>query len=114
MAEKYQDPPEHLSEESQEIYRANVGTRLTTPAQKQLLVNALEAKDEADEYRAIIKAEGDFSTNQRSGLRSAHPAIRIRASKMELHHKIFKTLGLHEGETTYPNIETIIQQETKR
>lgn len=88
------EPPRHLSEGSAALWREVVAL-VPTPGRRALLVTALEARDRAEEARAIIEREGMVSTTSKSGVHHVHPAVRIERESRALFTKVWTTLRLH-------------------
>ena len=72
------EPPGHLSERSQALWRELVRYRCDSAERRLLLECALTDLDRADRLREAIDREGVTITSARSKLPRAHPALRLR------------------------------------
>ena len=79
MQQPFPEPPGHLSERSQALWRELVRRRCNSVERQTLLECALSDLDRADVLRAQIAREGAMVTSARSKLPRAHPALKIEA-----------------------------------
>jgi phage terminase small subunit len=73
------EPPGHLSERSQALWRELVRRRCNSAERQLLLECALTDLDRADALREQVAHEGVVVTSARSKLVRAHPALKIEA-----------------------------------
>ena len=73
------EPPGHLSERSQALWRELVRHRCNSAERRLLLECALADLDRADALREQIAREGATVTSARSKLVRAHPALKIES-----------------------------------
>jgi phage terminase small subunit len=78
------EPPGHLSDRSQALWRALVEHRCDSVERQVLLRLALEDLDRADALREQIEREGAIQTSDRSKLARAHAALKVEAETRRL------------------------------
>jgi len=88
------EPPGHLSERSQELWRLVVPEKTRTPGWLTLMQTALEALDRSIECQAVIDREGLTATTVRSGAQHCHPLLKIEIESRRQFVKIFSALGV--------------------
>ena len=88
------EPPGHLSERSQALWRDLVRYRADSAERQVLLECALSDLDRADALRAQIAAEGATVTSARSKLTRVHPAFRIESELRRRFLAAWRTLDL--------------------
>ena len=73
------EPPLHLTERSQALWRELVRYRCDSAERQVLLECALTDLDRADRLREAIDREGVTITSARSKLPRAHPALKVES-----------------------------------
>lgn len=87
------EPPSHLSESSQKLWR-DVLKNDRDPARIALLQVALEALDRAEQASAVLKTEGLTATTATTGAVHLHPAVKVERDSQALFVRIWLQLGL--------------------
>ena len=85
--------PAGLSKRSAKLWRAVLTEFELSPAEEELLRNALTALDRADEAAAILASEG-LVTVDRYGSPKAHPAADIESRNRALYGRFTAQLGV--------------------
>src|SRR3954447_1094132 len=88
------EPPGHLSERSQALWREFVRYRADSAERQVLLESALSDLDRADALREQIAREGVTVTSARSKLMRAHPALKVEAEMRRRFLAAWRTLDL--------------------
>ena len=91
---KRPEPPAHLSQRAQNIWRDLVKTRADSTERQVLLRSALEDLDRIDELRELLAREGLMSKSERSGLTHVHAAVRLEAEARRRFLAAWRALGL--------------------
>ena len=86
-------PPAGLSKRSAKLWRQVLDEFELSPAELELLRNALVALDRADEAAAIIAAEG-IVTLDRYGSPKQHPATDVESRNRALYGRFLAQLGV--------------------
>jgi len=89
------EPPTHLSERSQALWRAVVPDRALSPGRVALLQTALECLDRAEQARLILEREGLTVVTESTGMTRAHPLIRVEKDSRQLFIRAWNILGLN-------------------
>jgi hypothetical protein len=89
-----QEPPEHLSERSRELWRHLVGRRVKSPERLVLLRMALEVLDEADSAREALAAGELLEKAEGSKMAHANPLLAVERQARAQFAKLWKTLAL--------------------
>jgi phage terminase small subunit len=92
------DPPGHLSDRSQELWRAVI-TGPLAPGRAAVVITALEALDRAGEASRILAAEGLTVTTATTGVAHVHPAVKIERDSRALFARLWMALGLDQEQT---------------
>ena len=71
------EPPAHLSERSQALWREIVPRRASSPERLELLIVALEARDRMEQSRLAIAEAGMTTTTATTGAVHLHPLLRV-------------------------------------
>lgn len=90
------DPPEHLTDRSQALWRGIVGGRIRRFERVAMLQSALEALDRADEARGLIEEQGIL----RNGA-TLNPLVQVERNARAQFGRLWGQLGLN-WETTLP------------
>jgi len=88
------DPPAHLSERAQGIWREVVPRRARSPERLVLLQVALEALDRADAARRAIDEEGLTRITRTTGAVHMHPLTKVEADARRLFASLWHDLAL--------------------
>lgn len=88
------EPPAHLSERSQALWRTLVGTRVKSAGRMALLLTGLEALDRADQAAAAVAADGMTATSKSTGAVHAHPLLKTEKDSRALFLRVWQTLHL--------------------
>lgn len=88
------EPPAHLSERAQEIWRGVV-YRVHSPGRVVMLQTALEALDRADEARQAVDREGLTVTTKTTGAVHVHPLLKVEKEQRALFSKLWLDMALH-------------------
>lgn len=89
------DPPAHLSERSQALWRAIVPRRAKSPERIALVQVALEALDRADQAAAAVTAQGLTTTTKRTGMTHLNPIAKLELESRRQFATIWHNLGLN-------------------
>ncbi len=92
------EPPGHLSEHSQVLWRELVPRRVTGPARLAALTVALECLDRAEAARVVIETEGMIIVNPESGMGHVHPLIRVEKDSRGTFARVWRDLALVYGD----------------
>jgi phage terminase small subunit len=95
------EPPEHLTERSQALWRELVKRRCDSAERQLLLECALTDLDRADALRQRIEREGAMVTSARSKLPRAHPALKIEAEMRRRFLAAWRALDLTWAQRGY-------------
>jgi P27 family predicted phage terminase small subunit len=88
------EPPAHLSQASQALWRRIVPKRAKSPGRLALLTTALGALDRADAAGAVIEREGMVLTGKAGSLPHAHPLLRVEKDSRALFARCWADLHL--------------------
>jgi len=88
------EPPKHLSERSQQLWREVVPERIS-PGRLVTIQSALEALDRATGARDIIEREGLTVESERSGLSHLHPLLKVESEAASRFERLWLKLNLH-------------------
>ena len=88
------EPPPHLSERSQQLWRDIVPRRASSPERLTMLRTALECLDRADEAARVIATEGMTSKTETTGAIHVHPLVRIEKESRLTFIRCWDLLGL--------------------
>lgn len=92
---KFPEPPEHLTEKAKALYYFYIGKTVRSPGQIALLIQGLEAMDQADECGRIIRAEGLSQTSERSKMTRQNPLLNTQREAIAQMLKVWKLLRLN-------------------
>ena len=95
MEDKYL-PPEEFSNGSKELWISVVPSRAESPERLEMILQALKAKDIADECARIIEREGMTVITPNSGVAHSHPLIKVERENRQLFLKVWEKLGFNE------------------
>lgn len=70
-------PPEHLSENSKELWRSLVPSTARSPGRLTLMRVALEALDRADQAREILASESLTTRTEGTGAIHINPLVKV-------------------------------------
>ncbi len=87
-------PPEHLSEKSKDLWERYVGNEINAPARIALFLGGLEALDQADEARVLIKEQGLVHVTEKTGAVHINPLTKLEKEARAYVLRVFKTLNL--------------------
>lgn len=87
-------PPEHLSASAKALWLGVVPSKVRHPARLAVLLEGLEARDQAAAARAMVTAEGLVVTSERSGLAHPHPALKVEEAGRRHFLRCWTQLGL--------------------
>ncbi len=88
------EPPGHLSDKAQTLWRELTATKVTNTARQALLLTALEALDRAEEARLAVRPSGMVSTTASTGAVHLHPLLKVERENKALFAKIWGQLRL--------------------
>lgn len=86
------EPPKHLSERAQSLWREIVPRRAKSAERIALVQTALEALDRADQAREVVAAEGMTVRTEKTGTAHAHPLLKVEAESRKTFMKIWDRL----------------------
>lgn len=86
-------PPEHLSAESQELWR-NIVPATVSAGRLALLTVALEARDRATAARRAVESEGMTVVNKATGAVHVHPLLKVEKDAQSLFVRAWGELRL--------------------
>lgn len=92
------DPPDHLSEEAEEMWRAIVEEWVLGPDGLPLLKAAVECFDRYREAADLLREEGPVLRNPDSGHAHAHPAHQVARDNLREFRQCFRQLNLEPPE----------------
>ena len=87
-------PPSHLSEDAQAIWRGVIH-RAQSPGRRVFVLQALEAWDRADQARRQIASEGLTTTTKSTGVVHVHPLVKVERDNRALFARLWKKLAFH-------------------
>lgn len=87
-------PPGHLSENAQAIWRAVID-QAESPGRRVFLLQALEAWDRADQARRQIGSEGLTTTTKSTGVVHVHPLVKVERDNRTLFARLWGKLAFH-------------------
>jgi phage terminase small subunit len=88
------EPPQHLSEESQAIWRDIVPRRARSTGRLVLIRSALEARDRAEQARLAIEKTSLTTTTKSTGAVHVHPLVKVEREARQQFARIWETLHL--------------------
>lgn len=93
------EPPDELSDRSEQLWRTVVPARIRTPDRLELLEQALRALDRVDEATEIILNEGLITLNPDRHVSHINPAVKVEKEAHRQFVRIWRKLGLdwHRG-----------------
>ena len=90
------EPPAHLSERSQQLWRDLI--HRARPISRQVLLRAaLECLDRADQAREILACEGLTTTTTETGAVHIHPGAKVEREAKAQFLSIWSALGFQTG-----------------
>lgn len=88
------EPPAHLSERAQSLWRDLVPRRARSPERLVLLRAALEALDRADAAQEALAREGMVLRTETTGVTHVHPLVKVEEKSRQLFARIWRDLSL--------------------
>ena len=101
MTAKVPDPPKTLSARSRKLWRAVTREYELSAAENELLHQACESLDRADEAAAVVRKEG-VTVRDRYGSPKQHPAADVEARHRSLFASLIRQLGVQDDDEETP------------